>query len=139
MWRRIIWRCKFLLFFIFTFPVYASCKVILEEEVPFGYLETALNNKSITILNSYTLRVNAIDIDVIIVYPTRLDCKMSNYCDIDAKRVENVKAYLVENGIPENKVFAFNEQKTVDFLINKDAVLVESIGFDRRCLMKEHE
>ena len=102
-------------------------------EIPFEHGETRLNSESTKILTDYVLHVvTNLHMGVTMIVPAKSYCKQKPVSDINAKRVDNVKMFLVKKGIPKNKIFTSLECTVIDSVKEDNLVVVETIGDPRR-------
>ena len=110
----------------------------MAANIPFEQGETRMNSGSEKILIDYALRVvTGFDMSVTIIVPAKSYCKQTPVSDINAKRVDNVKMFLVKKGIPENEIFASPECTVIDSVKEDNLVVVETIGDRRRCFEEQ--
>ena len=101
--------------------------------------DTAISYDLAISLEDYVNRVIELDVDIVAVYPSLSNCERNNSCDINGNRVSAIKEYLVTKGLAAHKIFTFGDSKTNVVPADANTILIESVGFDRRCLAREGE
>ena len=125
----------FIIFALVPIPVWASsCTATRSTDIPFEHDETRLNRASIKILDAYVISVSPLDINITVICPVKSYREQNTVSDINAKRVDAVKKFLVTKGIPENKISTYLECEVINFAENNNMILVETFGNNRRCL-----
>ncbi len=134
-------RAAVVLFFLFVTAgsALASCRVLLVKEVSYAPEESEKPNDPAISLEDYANRVVELDLDIVVIFPSLSNCEQNNSCKINERRIGGIKKFLVTKGLTEKKIFTFDDSKTNVAPADANTIVIESIGFDRRCLTRERE
>ena len=85
-------------------------------------------------MDDYVVQISSLDINITVVCPIKSYREQNTVSDINEKRVDAVKKFLVTKGIPKNKISTYLECEVINFANNNNMILVETFGNNRRCL-----